>query len=238
MTNKTQTSRLNIGAILFPKMDQIDFAGPFEVLSQLPDSTFHVLAKENKPIRDVRGLILTPEKSLAEAPPLDLLVVPGGVGQIALMEDDEVLGFIRAHADAGKLILSVCTGALTCGAAGLLKGRRATTHWASFNLLKYFGAIPVNERVVIDGQIVSAAGVTAGIDGALRVAAMLRGDRVAQGIELYLEYAPEPPFRTGRPDIAPAEVVAEKRAAAREVLETRTAIARRIAAKLRVAVNE
>ena len=119
---------LQIGAVLFPQMDQADFTGPFEVLSRLPNSQFHILAKERMPIRDAKNLILTPEETLQDAPQLDLLLVPGGAGVNALMEDEEVLDFLRRQAAGARVVLSVCTGALVCGAAGLLKGRRATTH--------------------------------------------------------------------------------------------------------------
>jgi cyclohexyl-isocyanide hydratase len=227
---------LSLGAILFPGVDQADFTGPFEVLSRLPGSTFHVLGKERGPVRDANGLILTPETTLAEAPPLDLLVVPGGFGVNALLEDEEVLGFLRQSAARARCLFSVCTGALLLGAAGLLRGRRATTHWASFHLLAHFGAFPVDERVVVDGNLVTAAGVTAGFDGALRVAALLRGDRVAQEIQLSLQYAPEPPFDSGTPTTAPPEVVAAVRAGMQEVVEVRRQAAERIARKLGVAV--
>src|SRR6476620_11415932 len=167
---------LQIGGLLFPELDQADFTGPFEVLSRIPNSTFHILGKSTDPVRDARGLLLTPAKTLSEAPQLDLLLVPGGGGVNAMMEDEAMLTFIRRQAAGARIVMSVCTGALLCGAAGLLKGRRATTHWASFHLLPFFGAIPVNQRVVVDGEMVFAAGVTSGIDGALRVAAELRGD--------------------------------------------------------------
>ena len=206
---------MNIGIIIFPRMDQIDFTGPFEVLSRVPGAAVQVMWKEKTPVRDVKGLILTPEGTLAEAPPLDVLVVPGGPGQEALMEDEAVLSFIRDRAAKARYVYSVCTGALICGAAGLLKGVRSTTHWASFDLLKYFGAIPVDERVVLDGKHLSAAGVTAGIDGALKLAALLRGDRAAQEIQLGIEYAPEPPFDSGTPRTAPPEVLESARAAVR-----------------------
>src|ERR1022692_2888668 len=160
---------IEIGAIVFPRMDQMDFTGPFEVLSRIPDARFHVLWKDKAPVRDIKGLILTPEMTFAEAPQLDVLVVPGGWGQEQLMDDEAVLSFIRAQAAHATYVFSVCTGALLCGAAGLLKGVRANTHWAAFHLLEYFGAIPTDERVVVDGKHVSAAGVTAGIDGALRL---------------------------------------------------------------------
>jgi cyclohexyl-isocyanide hydratase len=148
------------------------------------------------------------------------------------MDDEEVLAWIRQQAAGACSIFSVCTGALICGAAGLLKGRRATTHWASFHLLPFFGAIPVNERVVVDGAWVFAAGVTAGIDGALRLAAELRGDEVAQAIQLHMVYAPEPPFDSGTPETAPAAILEQGRQSLRAVTARREETARRVAAKL------
>ncbi len=223
---------LEIGAFIFPGIDQMDFAGPFEVLSRLPNSTFHVLWKDLSPVRDLNGLLLTPEKTFSEAPRLDVLIVPGGYGQQALMEDETVLSFIRAQAAEARYVMSVCTGALICGAAGLLRGRRATTHWTAFHLLEYFGAIPVDGRVVLDGNYLSTAGVSAGIDGALRMAALLRGDRVAQQIQLSIEYAPEPPFAAGTPKTAAPELVAEACERGRAVAEARLETAKRIGEKL------
>jgi cyclohexyl-isocyanide hydratase len=178
---------------------------------------------------------LTPDAVLEEAPPLDLLHVPGGFGQEALMDDKDVLAWIRDQAEGARCVFSVCTGALICGAAGLLKGRRATTHWASLHLLPFFGAIPVNERVVVDGTIVCAAGTTAGIDGALRVAADLRGVEAAQAIQLSIAYAPEPPFRSGTPEEAPPAVLERVRLSYRAMAEQRERTARRIAERLGVA---
>jgi cyclohexyl-isocyanide hydratase len=167
---------IRVGIIMFPRMDQIDLTGPFAVLSRLPNASVKLMWKTTDPIRDYRGLGLVPDTKLADAGPIDLLVVPGGPGQEDLMEDEAVLSFITKHAETAACVFSVCTGALICGAAGLLKGKRATTHWASVQFLKYFGATFVDERVVADGNLVSAAGLTAGIDGALRVAAALRGE--------------------------------------------------------------
>src|SRR3954447_11261541 len=228
---------MNIGIIIFPRMDQIDFTGPFEVLSRVPGAAIHVLWKDKTPIRDIKGLILTPEQTLAEAPPLDVLVVAGGPGQGALMGGEAGLSFIRDRAAKARYVYSVCTGALICGAAGLLKGVRSTTHWASFDLLKYFGAIPIDERVVLDGTHLSAAGVTAGIDGALQLAALICGDRAAQEIQLGIEYAPEPPFHGGSPKTAPPEVLEASRAAVRALTKAREATAKRIAARLGVKVE-
>jgi cyclohexyl-isocyanide hydratase len=148
------------------------------------------------------------------------------------MDDEDVLGWIRHQASGALCVFSVCTGALICGAAGLLKGRRATTHWASFHLLPSFGAIPVKERVVIDGNFVFAAGVTAGIDGALRVAADLRGDDAARSIQLYMEYAPEPPFDSGTPETAPQAILSAAKVSVQAITQQREQTAQRIARRL------
>jgi cyclohexyl-isocyanide hydratase len=229
-------THLQIGSLLFEGIDQIDLTGPFEVLSRIPNVTYRIYGKTAAPVRDLQGLRLTPDATLADAPPLDVLHVPGGYGQEALMEDDEVLGWIRQQAAGACSIFSVCTGALLCGAAGLLKARRATTHWASLHLLPYFGAIPVNERVVVDGAWVFAAGVTAGIDAALRLAAELRGDAAAQAIQLNMVYAPEPPFNSGTPETAPAAILEQARQSGHAIRAQREQTARRVAAKLGIVV--
>lgn len=223
---------LNIGSLIFDGIDQIDLTGPFEVLARVPNSTYRLYGKTSGMIRDLKGLRITPDAAIAEAPQLDVLHIPGGFGQEALMEDEEVLSWIRAQAAGAHSIFSVCTGALVCGAAGLLQGRRATTHWASFHLLPFFGAIPVDERVVVDGDWVFAAGVTAGIDGALRLVAELRGDAAAQGIQLYMAYAPEPPFNAGTPETAPPEILRQMQDLVAPVTAQREATARRVAERL------
>jgi cyclohexyl-isocyanide hydratase len=227
-----QEKHLQIGSLLFEGLDQIDLTGPFEVLSRIPNSTYRIFGKAAETVRDLNGLRLTPDAVLADAPQLDVLHVPGGSGQEALMDDEEVLGWIRRQAAGATCVFSVCTGALVLGAAGLLKGRRATSHWSAFDLLPYFGAIPVNERVVVDGDMVFAAGVTAGIDGALRVAAELRGVEVAQTIQLYLVYAPEPPFDAGTPESAPPAILARAKKAVEGLTTRREATARRVAERL------
>ena len=229
-------THLQIGSLLFEGLDQIDLTGPFEVLSRIPNSTYRIYGKTAGPVRDLKGLRLTPDATLADAPPLDILHVPGGFGQEALMEDEEVLGWLRQQAAGARSVFSVCTGALLCGAAGLLRGRRATTHWASFHLLPFFGAIPVSERVVVDGNWVFAAGVTAGIDGALRLAAELRGDEAAQTIQLHMVYAPEPPFNSGTPETAPAAILAQALQAVGGITQQREATARRVATRLGINV--
>ncbi|MGA8620690.1 MAG: DJ-1/PfpI family protein [Candidatus Sulfotelmatobacter sp.] len=225
---------INIGAIIFPNMDQCDFTGPFEVLSRLPDSTFHVVWKRREPIRDYHGLILTPETDLAECPKLDLLVIPGGHGQEALMDDEEVLSFVRSQSRGVKYVFSVCTGALICGAAGLLKGVKATTHWSAVHLLEYYGAIPTDARVVVDGKIISAAGVTAGLDGALVIASLLRGEHTARQIQLAIQYAPDPPFDSGSPEKARPEILEAAQRSSSRITGARLATAKRLSAKLGV----
>jgi cyclohexyl-isocyanide hydratase len=229
-------THLHIGSLLFEGIDQIDLTGPFEVLSRIPNATYRIYGKTTAPVRDVKGLRLMSDAVLANAPPLDVLHVPGGYGQQALMEDVEVLDWIQQQAAGACSIFSVCTGALLCGAAGLLKGRRATTHWSTFHLLPLFGAIPVNERVVVDGAWIFAAGVTAGIDGALRLAAELRGDEAAQAIQLHMVYAPEPPFDSGTPETAPAAILEQARRSVRPITVQREQTARRVAAKLGIVV--
>ncbi|GLS45676.1 DJ-1/PfpI family protein [Methylobacterium brachythecii] len=230
-------THLQIGSLLFEGIDQIDLTGPFEVLSRIPNATYRIYGTTAEPVRDVKGLVLTPDAAIGDAPQLDVLHVPGGFGQEGLMEDEAVLAWLRSQAAGAQSVFSVCTGALLCGAAGLLQGRRATTHWASFDLLPFFGAIPVDERVVLDGSWVFAAGVTAGIDGALRLAAELRGEDVAKAIQLFMAYAPEPPFDAGTPERAPAAVLEQARASVAAITDRRTATARRVAAKLGLTVE-
>jgi cyclohexyl-isocyanide hydratase len=229
-------THLQIGSLLFEGLDQIDLTGPFEVFSRIPNSTYRVFGRTTAPVRDLRGLRLMPDAALTEAPQLDLLHVPGGFGQEALMDDEDVLTWVRDQAAGVRCLFSVCTGALICGAAGLLKGRRATTHWASMHLLPFFGAIPLNKRVVTDGNLVCAAGVTAGIDGALQVAADLRDAEVAQAIQLSIAYAPEPPFSSGTPESAPPAVLKRVQLSYRAVMEQRERTARRVAARLGISV--
>ncbi len=197
---------LSVGCLIFEQMDQIDFTGPFEVLSRMLDTTVQVIGKELLPVRDVQGLRLSPDVSVAEAGLFDVLLVPGGHGQQALMHDEQVLGLIRKHFAAERLLFSVCTGALLCGAAGVLTGRHVTTHWSARHLMPYYGAVLADARVAVDGNIISAAGVTAGLDAALVLVSLLQGDAVAQEIQLAIEYAPNPIFHSGTPESAPEEV--------------------------------
>ena len=211
----TVSSPCHIGLLIFPDMTQLDFTGPYEVFARLPDTLVHVVAKTSGPIRSDRGLVFQPTVTCAACPQLDVIVIPGGPGQQALMDDDEVLGFVRGQAARARYVTSVCTGALVLGAAGLLRGYRATTHWLSLPLLEMFGAVAVDKRVVMDRNRITGGGITAGIDFGLRVAAVLRGEAVAQQIQLQMEYSPAPPFQSGSPATAPKAIVdAARRAAA------------------------
>ena len=201
------TRPLSVGCLIFERMDQIDFTGPFEVLSRMPDTAIQIIGKEVAMVRDVQGLGLSPDVRIADAGILDVLVVPCGYGQQALMHDEEVLELIRKQEKRERLLFSVCTGALLCGAAGVLKGRQVTTHWSARDLMRYYGALQVDARVVVDGNLISAAGVTAGLDAALALVSLLRGDAAAQEIQLAIEYAPNPIFHSGTPESAPPEVL-------------------------------
>jgi cyclohexyl-isocyanide hydratase len=198
----------HIGILVFPGVQQLDLTGPYEVFASLPDTKVHLIWKDRAPIISATGLVLGPTMTFAECPKLDVICVPGGGGVNALLEDAETLAFLRAQAKQARYATSVCTGSLVLGAAGLLKGRKATTHWFAHDFLEKFGAIPVHGRVVRDGNLITAGGVTAGIDFGLTVVAELAGKELAQAIQLSLEYAPEPPFQSGTPEEAPAAIVA------------------------------
>ena len=199
---------LQIGILVFPGVQQLDLTGPYEVFASLPSAKVHLIWKDRAPITSATGLALAATLTFGECPALDVLCVPGGGGVNALLQDAEVLAFVRAQAARARYVTSVCTGSLVLGAAGLLQGRRVTTHWFSHDFLPKFGAIPVHGRVVRDGNLITAGGVTAGIDFGLAVVAELLGEAQAQTIQLALEYAPAPPFQAGTPDEAPAAVLA------------------------------
>lgn len=221
-----------IGMLIFPRLTQLDMTGPYEVLARLPNTKIHLIAHTLDPVTTDRGMQIVPTVTYADCPPLDIVMVPGGPGQQDLMEDEIVLGFLRRQAAAATYITSVCTGSLVLGAAGLLKGRRATCHWAAIDNLSLLGAIPVRERVVVDGNIVTGAGVASGIDFALRLAALLEGERTAREIQLQIEYDPDPPFNSGSPSTASADTVAALKARLAELGEERRAVAMRVGAKL------
>ena len=226
------TAPLTIGFLLFPRLTQLDLTGPFEVMSRLPGAHVRLLWKQAGPVVSDTGLAMLADTALADCPPLDILCIPGGPGVAALMEDAEVLDFLRARAPGARYVTSVCTGALVLGAAGLLKGRRATTHWASHDFLAALGATPVAARVVQDGNLVTGGGVTAGVDFALTIAAEIAGAEAAQAIQLQIEYAPAPPFDAGRPETAPASVLEAARTRGAGMRAEREALVRRVAARL------
>ncbi|MCD5974315.1 DJ-1/PfpI family protein [Pseudomonas quasicaspiana] len=222
---------LHIGLLVFPKVQQLDLTGPYDVFASTPGVTVHLIWKDLEALHSSTGLQLQPTQTFADCPPLDVLCIPGGQGIDPLLEDEQTLAFIRKQARTVKYLTSVCTGALVLGAAGLLKGKRATTHWASHELLESFGAIAVHERVVRDGNLMTGGGVTAGIDFALTLVGELFGEVQAQTVQLQLEYAPAVPFNAGHPLTAPAEVLALARERLRQSIAQRRAIVARVAAQ-------
>jgi cyclohexyl-isocyanide hydratase len=196
----------NIGFVIFPNLTQLDFTGPLQVLSRLPDAKTHIVAKSLDPVPSDCVLSIPPTATFRDCSQLDLICIPGGSGVAQAMVDAETIAFVRRQAESARYITSVCTGAFVLGMAGLLKGRRATTHWAYTDLLSKVGATHEKSRVVWDGNVITAGGVTCGIDFALRIVAGIAGDEVAQSIQLGLEYDPEPPFNSGHPDRAPEAI--------------------------------
>jgi len=199
-------SQLNIGFVIFPQLTQLDFTGPLQVLSRLPGAATHIVAKSDALVPSDCGLGLVPTTTFAACPSLDVICIPGGFGVVEAIGDQETVGFVRRQAAGARYITSVCTGAFVLGAAGLLKGRRATTHWAYTDLLPMVGAIHEKARIVKDGNVVTAGGVTSGIDFGLSMVAEIAGPAVAQAIQLGIEYDPAPPFDAGHPDRAPEAV--------------------------------
>jgi len=224
---------LHIGFLLFPKVQQLDLTGPYDVLASLPDARIHLIWKDLAPITSSTGLVFTPTTTFEDCPPLDVICIPGGAGVGPLMEDAETLSFIVRQAAQARYVTSVCTGSLVLGAAGLLQGRKATTHWAYHHLLAPLGAIPVKDRVVRDGNLLTGGGITAGIDFALALVAELVGAQEAQAIQLQLEYAPAPPFNAGSPETAPADVLAIALQRVAEPQKQRGLITERVAQRLK-----
>jgi len=233
MTAQTITAPpFRVGFLLFPNLTQLDLTGPWEVLARVPGAELHLAWKDLQPVAADSGMRILPTVTLAQAPAFEMICVPGGPGQVALMEDDVVLDFLRMQAATAGYVTSVCTGALVLGAAGLLAGRRAACHWASRDQLSLFGAQPVAERVVEDGRIITGGGVTAGIDFALAIVARVWGAELAQAIQLGIEYDPAPPFQAGQPGTAPPAVAARVRGAMASFLERRLAVSRQAARRL------
>ena len=201
---------LQIGLLIFPKVTQLDFTGPLQVFSSLPAAIakVHLIWKRIEPVPSDSVMMLTPTVTFADCPQLDVICVPGGIGTDDLVNDAEVLDFVLRQAVGAKYVTSVCTGSLVLGAAGLLGGYRAATHWSAMDHLAPFGAIPTKTRVCVDRNRITGGGVTAGIDFALTLVAMLVDRKIAEAIQLRLEYDPAPPFQSGSPDSAPPEVLA------------------------------
>lgn len=207
------TAPVRFGFLVFPDLQQLDLSGPYEVVSTLDAPVaVHLVGRNLEPVRSVTGLEFRPTDTFEGCPPLDVVCVLGGVGVNRLLSDGATLAFLRRQAAGARFVTAVCTGSLVLGAAGLLRGRRATSHWSARDLLARFGAVPTAGRVVRDGNVVTAGGVTAGIDFGLTIAAELFGVEAAQRCQLQLEYAPAPPFDAGTPETAPAAVVAALRA--------------------------
>lgn len=223
--------KFRIGMIIFERMTNSDFVGPCDVFARVQAAKVHVVAKTRDPITTDAGHRVLADMMLQEAPELDMLFVPGGPGTTQLMEDPEVLDFLRSRAPRARYVTSVCTGALVLGSAGLLRGYRAATHWTAMEVLPLLGATPVAERVVVDRNRITGGGVTAGIDFGLVVVKMLWGDRMAQMIQLGQEYDPHPPFNSGHPRSAPPEIVEHFRQMSAGLTAARMAAAQRAASK-------
>jgi transcriptional regulator GlxA family with amidase domain len=217
---------MDIAIVLYDRFTALDAVGPYEVLSRLPGANLRFLAAEPGPLKTDNGVLTVQvEHALGELEHPDVIVVPGGPGEVDVRAGNNVLEWLRAAHETSTWTTSVCTGSLILGAAGLLQGRRATSHWLALERLKELGALPSEERVVYDGKLVTAAGVSAGIDMGLSLAGTIAGDTVAQAIQLGIEYDPQPPYDSGSPSKAPAEVVELLRARSRHQAEQDEALA-------------
>ncbi len=223
---------LQIGLLLFPKVTQLDLTGPLQVFASVPGAQVHLIWKRIEPVPSDSVLTLTPTVSFADCPQLDVICVPGGAGTDDMVNDEEMLAFLQRQAVGAKYVTSVCTGSLVLGAAGLLKGYRATTHWTSMDYLAPYGAKPTKTRVCVDRNRVSGGGVTAGIDFALTLVSILVDRQAAEAIQLRLEYNPAPPFNSGSPDTAPPEILARAKQRLASSQQRRGEANRRAAARL------
>jgi transcriptional regulator GlxA family with amidase domain len=212
---------MQFAIVLYDRFTALDAVGPYETLGRLPDSETVFVAERTGPVRNDNGnLALTADRTLDEVPNPDVLIVPGGPGQTAQMDNKALLDWIRTADGTSTWTTSVCTGSLLLAAAGLLEGRRATSHWLALDELRRFGAEPTGERVVTDGKYVTAAGVSSGIDMGLALLGRISGDVVAQAVQLGIEYDPQPPYDAGSPQKAPADVVGLLRSMSRFILGT------------------
>ncbi len=226
------TTSLQIGIVVFPDVTQLDLTGPLQVFSAVPGVDVHLLWKRIEPVPTDTPLIITPTMTFADCPQLDVICVPGGYGTDALLNDEEVLTFVRQQSENARYVSSVCTGALVLGAAGLLQGYRATTHWTSLHFLESLGATPTDARVCVDRNRITGGGVTAGIDFALALVAELIDRFTAETVQLRLEYNPQPPFQAGSPLTAPKPVVDAYRERTATNLSARAAAVARAAERL------
>ena len=231
MSATPQRSSVVVGMVMFPRFTQLDLTGPYEVFSSAPEAEVHLLSSSLEPVRTEWGLEIVPTARYADAPRLDVLFVPGGPGIPAAMEDEGLLAFLKDKASEASYVTSVCTGALLLGAAGLLRGYRAATHWSTMGILPALGAEPVRKRVVVDRNRITGGGVTAGIDFALLIVGELFGEETAKEIQLSIEYDPKPPFASGSPEVAGSDLV-EKATPVRTV-----EAARRVASGLGLAAR-
>jgi cyclohexyl-isocyanide hydratase len=232
-SDNTGTPLLAVGMVLFPQFTQLDLTGPYEIFSRMPRTRVHLIAASLDPVRSESGLTIIPDTEFDSAPPLDVLFIPGGPGQQRVMEDERLISFLRQRGREAQYTTAVCTGSLLLGAAGLLWGYRATTHWLSLELLALFGAEPVPERVVVDRDRITGAGITAGVDFGLVVAAKLFGRETAEEIQLTIEYDPAPPFSSGSPKSADSALIKRIATARHELQKNRRRQAERVAAHLR-----
>lgn len=231
-TSKRPQKPLQVGFILFPGITQLDLTGPAEVFAAARDVAVNLFWKDKNPVRTNSGWSIVPTATYDEAPQLDVLCVPGGPGQIDLMDDEDTIRFIQEQAKGASYVTSVCTGSLLLGAAGLLDGYEATCHWMSLEQLSLFGAKPQSRRVVVDRKLITAAGVSAGIDFALLMLSLIFGDDLAKSVQLSLEYSPVPPFNSGHPDTAARDIVDTSRNTASARQERRLAASCRAATRM------
>ncbi|MBH1933878.1 DJ-1/PfpI family protein [Streptomyces sp. AV19] len=233
MQGTERNDRVCIGLLVYPDINILDITGPAELFASSGLVDVQLVWKTTTPVRTSGGWHIVPTLSFPKAPQLDVICVPGGRGQIGLMHDDETLDFLKQQAAGARYVTSVCTGALVLGAAGLLRGHRATTHWLSHDQLGLFGATPVRERVVVDGNRITGGGVTAGMDFALVLLAELFGEQEAHAVQLAAEYDPAPPYAAGRPDLAPPDVLELVRSRTAAKQEHRRQVSEEAARRLR-----
>lgn len=228
MSQATKTA----GLLLFPGLTQLDLTGPYEVLANLPGWKVEIVAKQAGPVRTAKGMVIHADQGFDTAPQYDLIAIPGGPGTDDAVTDEETVEFVRRQCEGAAHVFGICTGSLLIGATGLLRGRRAGSHWAARHLLARFGAEVRDERMTKDGKFYTAGGVTSGIDMALQVVADIAGEDVAQQIQLQIEYDPAPPFRSGSPFVAPPHILARARAAGEARRPIREAAVEAAAARL------